>query len=154
MKTKKVPSCQDILKLNRKIVEQREDRYTWPLTFMDPNLPFYWNDAVIQVFLTVCVKCQPSHITGQGLDLWCLTPRSTKFQLYRCGQFYWWWKPECPEKTIDLPQVTDKLYHICCKESCVIILNFIHNRRHIRIYDTMQIIYVVFEYRYGSVCYC
>jgi hypothetical protein len=26
-------------------------------------------------------------------------------------QFYWWRKREYPEKTIDLPQVTDKLYH-------------------------------------------
>jgi hypothetical protein len=25
------------------------------------------------------------------------------------GQFYWWSKPEYPEKTTDLPQVTDKL---------------------------------------------
>jgi hypothetical protein len=28
------------------------------------------------------------------------------------GQFYWWKKPEDPEKTIDLSQDTDKLYHI------------------------------------------
>jgi hypothetical protein len=46
------------------------------------------------------------------LWLWCITPLSTILQLYRGVLLNCWGKAEYLEKTTDLPQVTNKLYHI------------------------------------------
>ena len=51
-------------------------------------------------------------IRWHGWWLWCSTPLSTIFQLYHGSLFYCWNKPGYQEKTSDLPQVADTLYHI------------------------------------------
>jgi hypothetical protein len=52
------------------------------------------------------------HCFQIGLGLWCLTPPSTIFQLYRGSQFNWWKRLDYLMKTTNLLQVTDKFYHI------------------------------------------
>jgi hypothetical protein len=53
------------------------------------------------------------------LDLLCLTPLSAILQPYRGDQFWWWRKPEYPERTTDHGQATGKLYYLRLRVECI-----------------------------------
>jgi hypothetical protein len=64
----------------------------------------------------VVVNNYPCNQCLSPLTLWVQIPLMTRytrlFHLYHGCRFYCWKKSQYPVKTSDLPQVTDKLYHI------------------------------------------
>ena len=72
-------------------------------TLFSSEIFFFFSILKTNIFISTLFMVH----TNVGKRLWCLTPLSTIFQLYR-GDQYWWRKPECQVKPTDLSQILIK----------------------------------------------
>jgi hypothetical protein len=82
----------------------RPTRFSFQMMF----LSFNSNTTAVHSAVGIANPSDAVHSQFLVVFLWCITI----LKLCRGGQFYWWRKPDDPDKTTDLPQVTDELFHI------------------------------------------
>ena len=72
------------------------------------NINHFWSQSTY-IFCICANIFIPILLMLLWFGLWCLTPLSTIFQLYRGGQFYWWARRKPPTCCKSL---TNFIYHI------------------------------------------
>ena len=80
--------------------------------------------SYVQCKIIFIMAYRQNVVFSWGVMVFNTTINSISVISIREGQFYWWKKPEDPEKTTDLSQATDKLYQTCCIESMIHTLLF------------------------------
>jgi hypothetical protein len=80
--------------------DQFSDNWIWKKNHL--KLDNYQKNSINSCLKTKIINIirQKDNTYWIGLGLWCLTPLSSIFQLYRGGQFYWWRKPEYSRKPL------------------------------------------------------
>jgi hypothetical protein len=92
--------------------------------------------------------------------LWCLTPLSTIFHLYRGGQFYWWMKPEeYPMKTTDSKSPTNLSHNVVhiAMSGCIMAASLYNQRDlylHIFFYQYYAIWSILSIIMTSTGCFC
>ena len=86
------------------------------MTRTNKNACWYDSEAEVGIWTDVFIATRDKEMIDTVAQLYISIdhqlPLLTNFQLYRGGHFYWWMKPENPQKTTDLSQVIDKFYDI------------------------------------------